>query len=220
MRLCRSAKWPGTSLHPASPKIAGPPQSSRIAATQNASCAAPSTNDAPTSNPTPTAVLIASATTERRSIGSVRLASTNSATWPDAHGAVGHREEERVITKRLGNTQGGDDDRSCRREHRDPNRPLLGIDHAREPRIARPRPPQHGQREQPAADALPTPLIRHQRGALGEHEHEDEVEVELEWLDGFSLPQLCGQPGRVRSKGAAKRHAYFDTAHPPSVATG
>ncbi len=38
----RSAKWPGTSFHPSTPKKKGPPMSKSRAVTQSAPCSAPS----------------------------------------------------------------------------------------------------------------------------------------------------------------------------------
>ena len=56
----RSAKCPGTSLHPAGSITSGPPMSSASARAQRPPCSAPSKNDASTSRATPIPVLIAS----------------------------------------------------------------------------------------------------------------------------------------------------------------
>ena len=49
-----------------------------------------------------------------------------------------------------------------------------------EPGVARPRPPQRRQDEQPAAEPLPRRVFRHEGGDLREAEDEDEVEEQLE----------------------------------------
>jgi hypothetical protein len=100
---------------------------------------------------------------------------------------VGHREGERLLIEGLGDAESSDEQSRHRREHDDPYGALLGIDHARQPRIAHPRPPQHGEHEHPPGNSFPARLGGHQRCALCEREHEDEVEVELERFDGLAL---------------------------------
>src|SRR4029079_11891116 len=84
------------------------------------------------------------------------------------------------------------------REHRDAHRSLLGIDDARQPRVAAPRPPQHREAEQRLDESRPPQRRRDQRGALRQREHEDEVEEELEGRDALLLAAYRRQPSRPR----------------------
>jgi hypothetical protein len=97
---------------------------------------------------------------------------------PDA--GVGEREQQRRIVERLGHAQRGDEERRHRPEHRDPHHALLGVDEARQPRVAAPGPPQHREHEHRLGEPVPGRLVGHQLRALGEREHEDEVEEQLE----------------------------------------
>ena len=213
-RLWRSAKCPGTSFHPRMPNSAGPPQSIRIAIPHSASWAPPERNDTPTSSPIPIAELIANPTTDRRSPGSSRLAMHEERDLPGAHHPVRDREQERAVPERLRNAQRGDEERGCCQEHRDSNRALFGLDDARQPRVAHPGPPEHGERQHPAPDSLPRRLGRHERGALSEREHEHEVEEELERFDDLALTQLGVDPAGTRAGRAAGRHA--SSSPPPA----
>ena len=107
-----------------------------------------------------------------------------------AHHAVGDGEAEGAVTERFRDTERDDEQTGHRDEHHEANPAFLGLDQAREPRVADPRPPDHREREQPPPDARPVRLGRHQRSALGEAEHEDEIEEELERLDGLPVAQL------------------------------
>jgi hypothetical protein len=80
-------------------------------------------------------------------------------------------------------TQRGHEQPGHRREYRDADDALLGIDRARQPRVADPRPPQGAEHEQALGQARPRRLVGHERGALREREDEDEVEEELERRD-------------------------------------
>ncbi len=70
---------------------------------------------------------------------------------------------------------------------------LLRVDHAREPGVADPGPPQHAEHEQALGDALPGRVVGHQLRALREGEHEDEVEEQLERRDRLLLAQHGGE---------------------------
>ena len=62
---------------------------------------------------------------------------------PDPHHAVGDGERERAVAERLRDAERDDEQAGHRAEHHDPDRALLGIDDARQPRVAHPRPPEH-----------------------------------------------------------------------------
>jgi hypothetical protein len=115
----------------------------------------------------------------------------------EADEPVRAREDECVVPERVRHGERGDEERGHRREHRDPHRALLGIDDARQPRIAAPRPPQHDQHEQRLEQPFPGRRLGHERGALGQREHEHEVEEELERRDALLLAPHCGEPPRA-----------------------
>ena len=69
-------------------------------------------------------------------------------------------ERERVVAERTGDGQRGDDHRRHRGEDHDPHRTLLGIDDARQPRVARPGPPEHGEDQQAADEPGPVGVRR------------------------------------------------------------
>ncbi len=96
----------------------------------------------------------------------------------DDHVAAG--EDEPEVVERLGDAERDHEQRRHRREHRQPDRPLLGVDDAGQPGVGGPGPPEDAEDEQPLRDPLPGRLVRHQRRALGQREHEDEIEEELE----------------------------------------
>ena len=123
-----------------------------------------------------------------------------------AHHAVGDGEAECAVTEGIRDREGDDDQTGHRAQHHDPNRALLRLDEARQPRIADPCPPEHRQHQHRSADPHPIRLGRHQRGALGEAEHEDEVEEELEWFDRLSLTQLGAQSRDPLSGGTGRCH--------------
>ena len=107
----------------------------------------------------------------------------------------------------LGNCERGDHERAHRREHHDPDRALFGIDDARQPREARPRPPQQRERHAAAEQSEPGSFGCHERGALREPEHEHQVEEQLERLDGVALPRLGAEAQVVTSPGEVRmRH--------------
>ena len=109
-----------------------------------------------------------------------------------AHDGVGSREHEGGVAECLGHAQRHHEQARHGAEDRVANGALLGVDDAREPGVADPRPPQHGEHEDAACEALPGRGLRHERRALRQGEHEDEVEEELERRDPLlSLaPQL------------------------------
>jgi len=90
-----------------------------------------------------------------------------------------------------------DQQRRHRDEDREPDGVLLGVDDAREPGVADPRPPQDAEHEQALRQARPGRLVGHERRALREREHEDEVEEELQRRDGLLLAHRCRQAARA-----------------------
>ena len=60
------------------------------------------------------------------------------------HDAVGDGEGEGAVAEGLGDAERHDQEPGHGREHDEPDRALLGVDDARQPRVADPRPPQHG----------------------------------------------------------------------------
>ena len=124
--------------------------------------------------------------------------------------------------------------------------PLLGVDDARQPRVADPRPPQHAEHEQPLREPLPGRLVGHQRRALGQREHEDEVEEQLERRDASprsrsvmralrlaasiapsmatatGVNSLAARDGRLRARHRrrAARRRDLRLRHPPRLVGG
>jgi hypothetical protein len=99
------------------------------------------------------------------------------------HDQVGDPEQHCVCSECVRDGEGDDEHRSHPREHARPDPALLGLERVREPGIARPRPPQHGEHEQPAADSPPGWVVRHELRHLRDGVDEDEVEEELEGSD-------------------------------------
>ena len=193
MRAWRSAKWPGTSIHPSDPKRYGPPKSSKSASAQSAPWSAPSVRPAATMIATAIAVLAARPFTEWRRLGVVPACEREQRELHEAHDPVGAGEEQRRVVERLRHAEGDDEQRGHRDEDRDPDDPFLRIDHARQPRVADPRPPEQAEHEEAPGEPLPGRVGRHQRRALGEREHEDEIEEQLERQDALLLAQHGGE---------------------------
>ena len=118
---------------------------------------------------------------------------------------VGAREQQRLVLERARDGERDDEERGHRGEHHEPHAALLGVDDARQPRVADPRPPHHAEHEQALGEALPRRVGGHQRRALGEREHEDEVEEQLERRDARLLAERRGQPVGAARRGAARR---------------
>ena len=119
-----------------------------------------------------------------------------------------------------GTHSGGDEERGHGREHRQPDGALLRVDHAREPGVADPGPPQHPEGEQALGQPLPRRIGGHERRALGDGQHEDEVEEQLERGDVLALAEHRVQAVRVvvvDQVGARARPSRYivTTAAPP-----
>jgi len=99
------------------------------------------------------------------------------------HEQIGDPEQHRVCSERAWDGEGNDEHRSHPREHARPDSALLGLKGVREPDIARPRPPERGEHEQPAADSRPGGVARHELRHLRDGVDEDKVEEELEGSD-------------------------------------
>ena len=145
-----------------------------------------------TSSPTPIAVLTARPDDRPAEVRVVARRDQEERDLAGPHDAVRDRERERTVTERLGDAERGDEQAGAMAANiDDPHAALFGIDHAREPGVAHPRPPQHAEHEHRPAHALPTSaVVGHERGALREREDEDEVEEQLERLDPFLEPRL------------------------------
>jgi hypothetical protein len=122
------------------------------------------------------------------------------------HDAVSNREGEGAVAERFRDTERDDQESGHGAQHDEANQALFGLDEAREPRVAHPRPPQHREHEHPAADPGPVRLGLHQGGALCEAEHEDKVEEELERLDRLSLAQLRAEPRETFPGNSSPHH--------------
>jgi hypothetical protein len=125
----------------------------------------------------PTPVLIASPTTDLR----------------EPHHEVRAREQQRLGPERARHAQRDHEEGGHRGEHRQPDRPLLWIDDAGQPRVADPRPPHHAEHEHALGNALPRRVVGHQRRALRQREDENEVEEQLQRGDAGLLAQHRGQ---------------------------
>ena len=101
----------------------------------------------------------------------------------EADDSVRAGEREGVVAEGAGHSERGGEERCHRDEHRESDGALLGVDDARQPRIAGPWPPEDGQHEEATEKSLPGLVVRHQRRALRHREHEYEIEEQLERRD-------------------------------------
>ena len=115
-----------------------------------------------------------------------------------AHGGVRQRELEAVARERVRHRQRHQQHRRHRRDQGDPDRALLGVHDAREPRIAGPRPPQEGEHQHGLGEPAPRRPRHDQRGALRDREDEHEVEEELERPHALALPHRRAEARPVR----------------------
>ncbi len=105
----------------------------------------------------------------------------------DAEDAEGEGEGQRQVAEGLRHAERGDQQRRHRAEDDQPHGALLGVDHAGQPGVADPGPPEHAEHQQPLAQPRPGRVVGHQRRALGDREDEDEVEEELQRRDPLAL---------------------------------
>ena len=135
-----------------------------------------------------------------------------------AHEPVGEREQQRLVAERIGDAQRDHEQGRHRREDREPDRPLVGVHDAAQPRVADPAPPQHAEHGQALGEPGPRRLVGHQRRALGQRQHEHEVEEQLERRDAVAVAEHRGQ---VRAAGAGRgRHGPHPFRSPPRALNG
>ena len=84
-----------------------------------------------------------------------------------------------------------------------PDDALLRFEHAGDPGVDLPGPPEKGHREQPPAHGFPGRVLRHERGALVEAEDKDKVEEQLQRYDRLPLPTLDAKASAPR---VSRRH--------------
>jgi hypothetical protein len=106
---------------------------------------------------------------------------------PVADDRVGDRELECQAAERARHRQRDEQHAGHRAEDHDPDRVLLGIDDARDPRVTDPRPPKEREHEEALEQAAPVRVVRHELRALRQRQDEDEVEEELERRDLLAL---------------------------------
>ena len=193
----RSAKCPGMSCQPSEPKRSGPPMSSRArrprarsAPNRRCRCSCDQADaDRRASD---------EATYDRRAERVVTPARDHEE--PEVrqpHDPVGAGEGERVVAEGVRDAEGGDEERGHRGEERSADCSFLGVDDAREPRVAHPGPPEDPQHQRPAYQPAPGRVGRHQGRALRDGEDEHEVEEQLERRDPLLLASRCRQPMRA-----------------------
>ena len=154
--------------------------SRKRASAQSAPWARPSNSEAVASSPTATGgaggqpedrvaqrVVLGAGEHEERDLGA-------------AHDAVDQREGERQVAEGFRHAERDEQQRRHRAEDDQAHRALLGVDHAGQPGVAGPGPPEHAEHQQALGQARPGRVVRHQRRALGDRQHEDEVEEELQ----------------------------------------
>ena len=199
----RSAKWCGASFQPSAPKKYGPPMSSASASAHSPPCSAPSANEAPTSRPDADRRADRQPDDRLAKRRVVAAGEHEQRDVRDPHDGVGEREDQRGVVERLGHAQPDDEQRRHRGEDHEPDGVLLGIDDARQPGVADPRPPQHAEHEHALRQALPRRLVGHQRRALRQREHEDEVEEQLQRRDRLLLAHHRASARRARPVAAS-----------------
>jgi len=130
-----------------------------------------------------------------------------------AHRRVGAGEQQRLRAERARHTERRDEKRGHRREHRQPHQPLLRVNHARQPRVPAPRPPQHAEHEQPLEHPLPRRRAHDQRGALRQREHEHEVEEQLQRRHLLAVAHYRRQARAMAQLRCAAHRAIFASRH-------
>ena len=135
----------------------------------------------------------------------------------DAEDADRQREGEAEVAEGLRHAERGDQHRRHRGEDHQPDRALLGVDHAGQPGVADPGPPEHAEHEQALDHPLPGRVVGHQRRALGDREDEDEVEEELQRGHPLALAAGGAQPrgGVVRTSASTPAILATRPGRPP-----
>jgi hypothetical protein len=127
-----------------------------------------------------------------------------------AHDAVRTREEQSGVVERARDAKRRDEKCGHRGEDHDANCSLLGIDNARKPGVADPRPPQNPEDKEAAREPLPRRGRGHQCSALCDREDEDEIKEELERRNSFTLAQDS-------TKAGSRRHASHSAPRSRSI---
>ncbi len=199
----RSAKWPGTSFQPSWPNRNGPPASSsnarpQIADLQAAGCGRgdeqqPGADGGAAGEPDhrfAQRLVVAAGQHEQHDVRR-------------AHDRVGAREQQRLVAERARDADRGDQERGHRDEDHEPHGSLLGVDDARQPGVADPRPPQHPERQKALEHAAPGRRVHDQRRALRQREHEHEVEEQLQRRYPLVVAQHRADARRIARPGAS-----------------
>jgi hypothetical protein len=88
-------------------------------------------------------------------------------------------------SERLRDGEGGDERSRRGQEQRGEDGGRVGVRDVRQPGLARPDPPEDGEREQPAVETSPGLVIEPERRQLGEREDEHEVEEQVDRGDAM-----------------------------------
>ncbi len=198
IRPWRSAKWPGTSFQPSDPNRYGPAHVEQQSERPQRALREPVEERGADQEPDADRRAQRQARHRLAKRRVVPAGQHEQGDLPGADGSVGQGELERQAVEGLRDADGDDQKGRHGGEDRDPNRALLGIDHARQPGVTRPRPPQHREHQHALRQPRPGRLVGHQRGALREREHEDQVEEELERQHPLPFAHGGAEPGSAR----------------------
>ena len=110
------------------------------------------------------------------------------------HGEVAQPPQHAVVAERARRGERDHQHRGHRREHHEPRQQQLRVDGARQPRVARPRPPDDREHHEPAAQLRERRVLGQERRDLRQREHEHEVEEQLQRRD--ASPR-AGRPARA-----------------------
>ncbi len=131
-----------------------------------------------------------------------------------AHDPVDQREGKGQVAEGFRHAERDQQQRRHRAEDDQAHRTLLGVDHAGQPGVAGPGPPEHAEHQQALGQARPGRVVRHQRRALGYRQHEDEVEEELQRRYPLAFAQGRAEAGGAGFVGGGHRR------HPSQAALG
>ena len=153
-----------------------------------------------------------------------------------AYDEVGDAEDQPVAAERVRHRQRGDQHRRHRRQQDHTNQTLVGVSCVAQPRISRPREPEHGEDRQSLDESNPGRPLGYEAGHLGDRKHEHEVKEQLEWrhallaarrwladrLDedwDLGLAHLCGDDTGASGAGpreSARRRRRLPSHEPPA----
>ena len=149
---------------------------------------------------------------ERRRSASSALAIMKRAMWATRKKPIASAKASAEVAERLRHADRGDQHRRHRGEEDEPDRARLGVDHAGQPGVADPGPPEHAEHQQSLRQPRPGRVVRHQRGALGDREDEDEVEEELQRRHPLALA-ADGAQARGVGRGLRRSRAGRGVGH-------